>query len=79
MRMSRCLLEQQRVGVAQRLLQEGFAINPEQPGFAMTLARIYAGQREYAAALEVMDRAGPANNADFQAMRSGAPAAWPPQ
>jgi len=65
------LLEQQRVGVAHRLLQEGLAINPEQPAFALALARLYAGQREYAAALEVLDRAGPANaSADFQAMRA---------
>jgi len=64
------LLEQQRVDVAQRLLQEALALNPEQPAFALALARIYAGQREFAAALEVMERAGPASgNADFQAMR----------
>jgi MSHA biogenesis protein MshN len=64
------LLEQQRVGQAHRMLQEALALNPEQPAFAVALARIYAGQREYAAALEVLDRAGPAaTNPDFQAMR----------
>jgi len=64
-------LEQQRIGVAHRLLQEGLALNPEQPAFAVALARIYVGQREHAAALEVLDRAGPATaNADFQAMRA---------
>jgi MSHA biogenesis protein MshN len=64
------LLEQQRVGVAHRVLQEGLALNPQQPAFAVALARIYIGQREYAAALEVLDRAGPATGkTDFQAMR----------
>ncbi len=64
------LLEQRRVDVAQKLLQEGLALNPAQPTFALALARIHAGQREYAAALEVLERAGAADgNADFQAMR----------
>ncbi len=64
------MLEQRRVDVAQKLLQEGLALNPAQPTFALALARIHAGQREYAAALEVLERAGPAEgNADFQAMR----------
>ncbi|HEY8251690.1 MAG TPA: tetratricopeptide repeat protein [Burkholderiales bacterium] len=65
------LLEQQRVGVAHRVLHQGLAINPEQPAFALEMARLYVGQREYDAALEVLDRAGPANaTADFQAMRA---------
>ena len=65
------LLEQQRIGVAHRVLQEGLTINPEQPAFALAMARLYVGQREYDAALEVLDRAGPANaSADFQAMRA---------
>ena len=64
------LLEQRRLGVAQRLLQEALAMNPEQPTFALALARIHVGAREYGAALEVLDRAGPAvGNAEFQAMR----------
>ena len=64
------LLEQRRVDVAQRLLQEGLALDPAQPTFALALARIHAGQREYRAALEVLERAGPADgNADFQAIR----------
>jgi MSHA biogenesis protein MshN len=64
------LLEQRRLDVAQRQLQEALALNAEQPTFALTLARLYVGQREHAAALEVLDRAGVANgNADFQAMR----------
>ena len=65
------LLEQRRVDAAQRLLQEALALNPEQPTFALALARIHTGQREYGTALEVLDRAGAAGagNADFQAMR----------
>jgi MSHA biogenesis protein MshN len=64
------LLEQRRVDVAQKLLQEGLALDPVQPTFALALARIHAGQRDYRAALEVLERAGPADgNADFQAMR----------
>jgi len=65
------LLEQERVGVAHRVLHQGLAINPEQPAFALAMARLYVGQREYGAALEVLDRAGPVNaSADFQAMRA---------
>jgi len=65
------LLEQERVGVAHRVLHQGLAINPEQPAFALAMARLYVGQREYGAALEVLDRAGSANaSADFQAMRA---------
>jgi MSHA biogenesis protein MshN len=64
------LLEQQRVDVARRLLQEALALNPAQATFALALARIHAEQRDYVAALEVMDRAGSvARNADFQALR----------
>jgi MSHA biogenesis protein MshN len=64
------LLEQQRVDVARRLLQEALAINPAQATFALALARIHAEQRDFFAALEVMDRAGSvARNADFQALR----------
>jgi MSHA biogenesis protein MshN len=64
------LLEQRRLELAQRLLREALAINPEQPTFALAAARIHAGQREYSAALEVLERAGPApGNPDFQAMR----------
>ena len=64
------LLEQQRTDVARRLLQEALAINPAQATFALGLARIHAEQRDYGAALEVMERAGSvARNADFQALR----------
>lgn len=64
------LLEQRRVDVARRLLQESLALNPAQATFALALARIHAEQRDYLAALDVMDRAGSvARNADFQALR----------
>jgi MSHA biogenesis protein MshN len=64
------LLEQQRIDPARRLLEEALAINPAQPTFALALARIHAEQRDYAAALEVMDRARPAaRGADFHALR----------
>ncbi|HVJ23614.1 MAG TPA: tetratricopeptide repeat protein, partial [Burkholderiales bacterium] len=47
------------------------ALDPEQPTFALALARIHTEQRDYVAALEVMDRAGAvARNADFQALRA---------
>jgi len=64
------LLEQQRTDAARRLLQEALAINPQHATFALALSRIHAEQRDYVAALEVMDRAGSvARNADFQALR----------
>ena len=64
------LLEQNRVDAARRRLQEALAINPQQPMFALALARIHAEQRDYPTALEIMDRAGPAaRNPDFQALR----------
>ena len=64
------LLEQQRVEVAHRLLLEALTINPAQATFALALARIHTAQRDYVAALDVMDRAGSvARNADFQALR----------
>ena len=64
------LVEQQRVGTARQVLQEALAFNPEHPAFAVALARIYTGQRDYVAALAVLDRAGAGTaNADFQATR----------
>jgi MSHA biogenesis protein MshN len=64
------LLEQQRVDAARRVLQDGLAIDPQQPTFALALARIHTEQRDYLAALDVMERAGSvARNADFQALR----------
>lgn len=64
------LLEQQRVNSALQLLREGLEVNPSQPAFSLTLARIYAEQRDYPAALQVMDKAGPAaDGADFLALR----------
>ena len=64
------LLEQQRVDAARRLLQEALAIDAAQPAFALTLARIHTAQRDYRAAIEVLDRAGThEQNPGFQAMR----------
>jgi len=64
------LLEHQRVDAARRLLQEGLAIQPGQATFAFALARIHVEQRDYPAALQVMDRVGlAARNPEFQALR----------
>jgi MSHA biogenesis protein MshN len=64
------LLEQQRVDAARRLLQEGLTLAPGHPEFALALARIHTQRREYAAALQVMDKAGDAAaNTEFQALR----------
>lgn len=64
------LLEHHRVDSARHLLQEGLAINPGQATFAFALARIHVEQRDYPAALEVMDRVGlAARNPEFQALR----------
>lgn len=64
------LLEQQRVDAARRSLQEALAIEAGQPAFALTLARIHMAQRDYRAAIEVLDRAGTnEQNPEFQAMR----------
>lgn len=65
------LLEQQRIEVARRQLQEALAINPGQATFALALARIYVEQRDYQPALEVMEKVGSARkNADFQVLRA---------
>ncbi|MDQ5848231.1 MAG: tetratricopeptide repeat protein [Pseudomonadota bacterium] len=64
------LLEQNRVDAARRRLQEALAINPQQPTFALALARIHAEQRDYPTALEILDRTGSAvRHPDFQALR----------
>ena len=65
------LLEQQRISSARRVLQEALVLEPAQPTFALALARIHAAERDYAAALAVLDRAAPAGHgaADFQAFR----------
>ena len=64
------LLEQHRVEPARRVLQEGLAVTPGHPEFALALARIHTERREYAAALQVMDKAGTATaSSEFQALR----------
>jgi MSHA biogenesis protein MshN len=65
------LLEQQRIGSALRLLREAVDANPGQPTFSLGLARVYAGQRDYPAALAVIEKAGAAaQRAEFQALRA---------
>ena len=66
------LLEQGRVEQARRLLQDGLALSPSHAGFALALARIHASQRDYDAALAVMDKADPAEATgnSFQALRA---------
>ena len=63
------LLEQQRVDVALRLLREAVELHPSQPAFSLALARVYAEQRDYPAALSVLDKAG-TDRADFHALRA---------
>ena len=50
------LLEQGRLEAARKELQVALSIDPEQARFALPLARIQAGLREYAAALEVLGK-----------------------
>ena len=65
------LLEQQRVDVALRLLREAVELHPSQPAFSLALARVYAEQRDYPAALTVMEKSGAAGErADFHALRA---------
>ena len=65
------LLEQQRVNGALYLLREAVDANPSQPAFSLALARVYAEQRNYPAALDVMEKAGPvAHGPDFQVLRA---------
>jgi len=64
------LLEQGRTNTARRILSDTLQRDPAQPMFALALARIDVQQRNFAAALKVMDEAGPAASApDFQALR----------
>ena len=64
------MLEQKRVDVARRLLQDGLALNPAQAQFALVLARILIDSRDHANALAVLAGAsGPgATNAEYMAM-----------
>ena len=65
------LLEQRRVAAARRVLQDALVLEPAQPTFALALARIHAAERDYTAALAVIDRAAPIGegSADLQAFR----------
>jgi MSHA biogenesis protein MshN len=57
---------------ARRLLQDGLALAPSHAGFSLALARIHASQREYDAALAVLDKADPAeaSGSSFQTLRA---------
>jgi MSHA biogenesis protein MshN len=63
------VLEAKRVDDAATLLQEGLAVNPENAGFAMLLARIMVEANEVSKALFVLQRhaAPPDRNPDFHA------------
>jgi MSHA biogenesis protein MshN len=64
-------LEQRRIDEARRHLEEGLAVNAAYVPFAVALARIHVDRRDYAVALDVLDRATPAAGAgaDFHALR----------
>ncbi|MDA8109622.1 MAG: tetratricopeptide repeat protein [Betaproteobacteria bacterium] len=66
------LLDQRRVDDAQRLLQEGLALDPKQTQFATVLARILAGRGDYSGALTILERAGPParSDPDFDLLRA---------
>lgn len=63
------LLEVRRYGDAERLLQEGLAINPEQPNLVMILARLQVERGDIRGGLANLERALPyaTDNADYQA------------
>ena len=65
------LFEQRNLDAARRILQDGLAINPAQPTFAMGLARIFVERRELPAALGALDGAAgaAAGNGEFHALR----------
>lgn len=64
------LLEHQRVEAARHVLRDAVTANPGHPAFSLALARIHAEQRDYKAALDVMEKAGPvADSPDFLALR----------
>jgi MSHA biogenesis protein MshN len=65
------LLEQGRVEPARRLLEEGLQLSPGHAAFSLSLARIHTEQREFGAALGVMDKVagGGAGDGSFQALR----------
>ena len=50
------LVEQGRVEPARRLLEDGLALSPGHASFALTLARIHTEQRDYQAALGVLNK-----------------------
>ena len=49
-------IERGQLELARKLLQEGLAIDPGQPEFAIALARIYVERKDLSSALAVLDR-----------------------
>lgn len=64
-------LERGQLDAARKLLQDGLAIDPGQPDFAIALARIYVERKDLSGALAVLDRsAGAAGDVpEFQVLR----------
>jgi MSHA biogenesis protein MshN len=64
-------IERGQLEPARKLLQEGLALDPAQPDFAITLARILVERKDFNGALAVLDRsaASAADIADFHALR----------
>lgn len=67
--MAGLLLENQRSGEAERILQEGVKLNPRQTGFVMILARIQMERGDAAAALDTLQKSLPhaINQAEYRA------------
>jgi MSHA biogenesis protein MshN len=64
-------LERGQLDAARKLLQDGLAVDPAQPDFAIALARIYVERKDLAGALAVLDRsAGAAGDVpEFHVLR----------
>lgn len=64
-------LERGQLDAARKLLQDGLAIDPGQPDFAIALARIYVERKDLSGALAVLDRsAGAAGDVpEFHVLR----------
>jgi MSHA biogenesis protein MshN len=64
-------IERGQLEPARKLLQEGLALDPAQPDFAIALARILVERKDFNGALAVLDRsaASAADIADFHALR----------
>ena len=63
------LLDARKNGEAEQLLQDGLKINPNQPGFAMALARLQVDRGDTISAIETLHKAAPSalNSPDYLA------------